>query len=224
MKMEIRANTIGEAHKKVCREIFEEGVEIVTEDGEVTLEYPEPILIIIDTPMSEPMISSICGFGKMAMSRYVNDLLFGSENDFAYTYHDRLFHYTAGDELPKDWRLNFDQIENIINKLEHAPLTRRAQAITWYPNEDLKSDNPPCLQRMQFTIRNGKLNMDVNFRSNDCLSAINQNMYAFAYLQKYVANALDVEVGFYSHYITVPHIYNVRDKFELDKLKREVYK
>lgn len=211
--MEIRANTIGEAHIKVCREIFEEGIDVTTEDSEVTLEYPEPILVIIDKPLQNPMVSRICGFGEKAMDKYYKDLLIGTPNEFSYTYHDRLFSYEG----------EIDQIYNIIDKLEHEPASRRAQAITWYPS-DIFSNNPPCLQRMQFTIRNGKLNMDVNFRSNDCLSALNQNMFAFAKLQEYITDMLNVDIGIYSHYITVPHIYYKRDQYELDKLKREVYK
>lgn len=215
--MEIIANNISDAHIKVCREILEEGIMVKTEDGEVTLEYPEPVLIIIEKPLTEPRISPICGFGTKAMEQYAKDLLIGSENDFVYTYHDRLFEYDYDG-------LYEDQIKNIICKLKEEPTSRRAQAITWYPHEDLKSDNPPCLQRMQFLIRNNRLNLDVNFRSNDCLSAMNQNMYAFVKLQEYVANMLGVEVGIYSHYITSAHMYYIRDKYELDKLKIEVYK
>ena len=192
----------------------------LSEDGEVVWEYPEPILIVVQNPISGDMKSPLCRFGDAGMKQYRLDLLYGTDSDFVYTYHDRLFHYTCGaDDIPNDYRFNVDQIANIITKLKEEPNSRRAQAITWYPEDDLTSDNPPCLQRIQFLIRDGKLNMDVNFRSNDCLSAFGQNAYAFAYLLEYMANKLCVGIGIYTHYITSAHCYPLRDAEEMKILK-----
>lgn len=223
--MEIKTNTIGQAHIKICKEILEEGVEVITEDNERTLELREPLLIIIKEPLSEPMISSICGFGQLAFDKYTEDLIEGSNNGFAYTYHERLYeHESAFHDLQGEGVGEVDQISDIISKLKSEPNSRRAQAITWYPSRDMESDSPPCLQRVQCIIRDNKLNMHVTFRSNDCLSAFNQNAYALVNLQNYIAEVLDVGVGIYTHYITCPHIYHIRDKYEIDKLKLEVYK
>jgi thymidylate synthase len=118
---------------------------------------------------------------------------------------------------------NINQIESIIYKLNRKPNSRRAQAITWMPRIDINSDNPPCLQRIQCLIRDGKLHMDVNFRSNDCLSAFGQNAYALTFLQKMIADELGVPVGRYTHYITSAHIYFERDAEELKRLKEVMY-
>lgn len=225
--MQIRAKTIAEAHIKVCGAIekCEDVIEFISEDGEVVWEYPEPILVIVEQPMSDDMHSPLCRFGSKAMSQYAYDLLFGTDSDFVYTYHDRLFHYTCGaEDIPNDYRFDVSQIDNIISKLTNDPTSRRAQAITWYPEDDMESNNPPCLQRIQFLVRDGKLNMDVNFRSNDCLSAMGQNMYALVFLQDYVATALGIEMGIYSHYITSAHFYPDRDAEEHKILKGLIYK
>ena len=217
--MQIRAKTISDAHVKVCKAIegCDDRYEYLSEDNEIVWEYPEPVLIIVGNPISNDMMSPICGFGKMAFEQYKDDFLYGNDNDFSYTYHDRLWDYRGGVFI-------HDQIDDIVVKLKQSPTSRRAMAITWHPGSDIESDNPPCLQRIQFLIRNGKLNMDVNFRSNDCLSAINQNMYAFVHLQEQIAKELNVEVGIYSHYITSAHFYPVRDAEERNKLRRLIYK
>jgi len=228
--MEIRSKTIADAHKKVCKEIFEDGEEIITEDREVTFEYPEPVLIIIEEPLKEPRVSSFCGFGEHAMEQYTNDLLNGSDNEFVYTYHERLFEYISYDMVSSEYGINLfqdyylNQIYELIEKMKKEPTTRRAQAITWYPEHDLLSDNPPCLQRIQCMIRTGKLHMDVNFRSNDMISAFNQNAYALTKLQELIADELGLPVGRYTHYITSAHMYFERDAEELKKFKKEVYK
>jgi len=111
---------------------------------------------------------------------------------FVYTYHDRLFKYPnnyrskygdgGGSSDGKNNTIN--QISSsIVNRLLSEPLSRRAQGITWFPNEDIESKTPPCLQRIQCTLRKRRLNMYVEFRSNDMLSALGANMYALAYLQ-----------------------------------------
>lgn len=219
--MQIRCKTIAAAHNALCREIFEGGDEIITEDGEVTFEYPEPVLVIVVEPLAEPRISSICGFGEKAFDKYTHDLLNGSDDDFVYTYHERLFEYRT---ITNEHIGYVNQIYKMIIKLEREPNSRRAQAITWYPFEDTESKTPPCLQRIQCLIRDGKLHMDVNFRSNDCLSAFGQNAYALTFLQKMIADELGVPVGRYTHYITSAHIYFKRDAEELKKMKQEVYK
>ncbi len=55
------------------------------------------------------------------------------------------------------------------------------------------------------------LDMKVVFRSNDMLSAAGANMYALARLQQYIADAVGVKPGAYTHISLVPHIYYRRD-------------
>ena len=210
--MEIRTNTLAEAHIMTCAAIYEDCIEVVTEDGEVTFESPEPFLIIVEDPLNDDMISPLCKFGWKALEQYANDLLWGTENCFAYTYHERLFGYYY------DGRV-MNQVDELIDKLRSEPNSRRAQAITWYPNIDLRSNAPPCLQRIQCLVRDGRLNMSVDFRSNDCLSAMGQNMYALVILQEVIANKLGIPVGRYTHYITCPHLYFKRDAEELNTLR-----
>lgn len=213
----VRDFSIGNAHIQAVRRVVNHGKYVKTEDGEETVELNEPLNIFVATPMAEPRISKHCTFGEKAMEKYVEELLVGCENEFVYTYHDRLFGYPFS--RPKDdgktYRL--DQINEVIVNLHKNPTSRRAQAITWIPPLDLFSDSPPCLQRIQFLIRGGKLNMQADFRSRDILSAMGPNMYALTRLQEMVAKLLEVEVGWYSDTSVSAHVYFARDIYELKK-------
>ena len=215
----VRAFSLGKAHEEVIKTILKHGKYLVTEDGEKTIELPEPLNIHVKNPFEDYMISPFNMFGEGAMRQYVNDLLNGTENEFVYTYHDRLFDYPVGEsEFKGDGDGNgIDQVEYIVEKLKTEPNSRRAEAITWFPPKDDRSDNPPCLQRIQCFVRDGRLNMHVDFRSNDMLSALGANMYALVHLQKMIADRLEADVGWYSHTSVSAHMYHERDHEELMK-------
>lgn len=210
----IRDYSIGTAHANAILKVARSGRYLFTEDKEHTVELHEPLNVLVTTPMVQPRISPKCTFGPNAMEKYVEDLLTGGKGDFVYTYHDRLFNYP----FVKDGITNvFDQIGAVMLMLETTPETRRAQAITWIPPVDMDSLAPPCLQRIQFLIRNNKLNMHVDFRSRDILSAMGPNMYALTRLQEMIARTVGVEVGYYSDTSISAHIYYKRDIYELKK-------
>ncbi len=232
----VRAFSIGKAHEEVLKTILKYGVYIVTEDNEKTIELPEPLNIHVKEPFADYMVSPLNMFREGAMQKYVHDLLYGNDNDFVYTYHDRLFDYPvtvgSGDgagcggfdaaerklvSIGDGDGKGIDQIEYIIDKLKSDPNSRRAQGITWTPYKDTVSDNPPCLQRIQCFVRDGALNMYVEFRSNDMLSALGANMYALVHLQKMIADGVGASVGWYSHTSVSAHMYHERDHEELVK-------
>lgn len=213
----IRSFDCGRAHELIVRKIMKDGIEIITEDEEKTTEAIEPVNIHISDPLSSYPVSKHCLFQEKAMKAYVDSLIYGDrDTGFAYTYHDRLFNYQIAEDIGCGLQLHsFDQINSVIEKLSQNPQSRRAQAITWDVYTDAGSHNPPCLQRVQFLIRDDVLNMYVEFRSNDMLSALGANMYALTHLQKYVAEHLDIPTGWYSHTSVSAHIYHVRDEYEL---------
>ncbi|EHQ35052.1 thymidylate synthase [Methanoplanus limicola] len=219
----IRAFSIGKGHEEAIKTILKHGCCLLTEDGEKTIELPEPLNIHVRDPFEEYMISPYNMFGEGAMKQYVHDLLHGTESEFAYTYHDRLFDHPVKDGenyLGDGDKKGIDQIEYIVQKLKEEPNSRRALGITWFPPKDTKSGNPPCLQRIQCLLRDNNLNMHVEFRSNDMLSALGANMYALVNLQKMIAERLDAGTGWYSHTSVSAHIYHERDYEELSRYIR----
>lgn len=215
--MEIVAPTIAFAHEKIIQNICENGVFRKTEDNELTFELPIPSILIINNPMATPRISKYSALTEQFMKEYSRQLMHGSDNEFDYTYHERLFEY-------KDicyqcsTLIENNQINYIINKLKSEPLSRRAIAIIGNPFTDQQMKNMPCLQLLQCQINEkNELDMRVVFRSNDMLDAAGHNMYALTDLQNHIATILDKKVGKYVHISLNPHIYYVRDSGDLFK-------
>ena len=203
----INASSIAAAYASAIKYILKNGYDVVTEDNDVTKES-EPIAIKIDSPLDGKLVHGLSPFKEQFLEAYANDILYGNANaTFEYDYHSRLF----------EWKGIVNQIEYIICKLKSNPTSRRAIAITWEPDVDNLRDDVPCLQLVQFSIRDDKLNMTVVFRSNDMLLACGANMYGLAMLQKYVLDKLNscsdknYKIGTYEHISLIPHIYVNRD-------------
>lgn len=224
--------TVGDAWEMCVRHVLRKGVSVTTEDGEETLETDE-LIVKVDNPFSEPMISTLAPYGSQMFDAYVDQLLNGTNSKFDYDYHGRLFNHPivsyewTYDHLKDDdgWvdrDCGVDQIADIVETLQRDKQSRRSVAVAWNVGTDgdyarQGTCSVPCLQWLQFLVRDGKLQLKVLFRSNDILLAMHANMYALVHLQKYVADQLGLPVGSYTHIVTVPHIYVKRDASELKK-------
>ena len=241
--MEIKVDTIAEAHTKVCQVIFEDGIEIITEDGEITIEYDEPIQIIVRYPdLPNSNISKFNNFNNKALEEYKKQFLTINNNGFAYTYGNRMLDYPEfynDEETFKEYIIGngdgrgFNQIEWVINKLIEEPNTRRTVIVLRDPHIDCYSPNPPCLTLVQFMIRDKKLHLTAYFRSNDMLSAWCNNANGLLGLQIYVYNELisrtneHIELDGIGSLTTISnsaHIYFKRDAEEMKRMRLEVYK
>lgn len=201
----IEARNLPEAWEYSLVKLKEIGKIIDTEYNEKSIDATA--IILVKEPLAEPRIhlKGIVAGTLKGLLEYVDEVIHGIHDylveKVGYTYHERLFSY----RLPDGVIIN--QIEKIIEKLRKAPYTRRAQAITWQPWKDLGTEHPPCLQRLWCRVIDGRLVMHVHMRSNDALKAAYMNMYAFTELQKYVAERLGVEVGYYMHIADSYHVY-----------------
>jgi len=110
-----------------------------------------------------------------------------------------------------------NQIELVIDGLKKSPISRRIQAITWRPYSDPFRNDPPCLQRLHFRVKNGKLNMNSHWRSRDLFKAWQSNVNAMIRLQKLVADKCGFEMGCYMDISDSLHIYG-RDIKEVEIL------
>lgn len=202
----IKSYCLGKLHELVVAHIAKYGDEVITEDGESTLEC-ETIALETPTPFEEPRFSEKSNIKQNFLDVYTDNLLNGSDSVFEYDYHDRLCNY-----------FDVDQVQYIIDKLKAQPHSRRAQGITWNPPTDTKIKDCPCLQLVQCAVRNNKLEMRVVFRSNDMLLAFGANAYALTMLQQKIAAELGLEVGTYTHIALIPHVYNKRDAEDFEKM------
>lgn len=167
--------------------------------------------IHVKEPLAEPMISKLFSGGPRELEQYRMEMLYGildfeiKKGNWKYTYHDRF----AG------------QIPFIIEELKRNPNSRRA-VISIRTSEDIGSDDPACMQHMQFQIRHGKLEMSVLFRSNDAVKATFMNMFALIMLQEKIADELGVVVGPYTHRVNNFHCYE-KDFKLLERYTMRIY-
>lgn len=205
----VRAHTLPEAWEKAILVLWERGVDLRTE-----YDRPEDppskdatVLIEVTDPLAEPRIHRNIPCGLEELEIYRQEVLYGihdhwidpSDPDkWTYTYHQRLFSYRAVEELEDPSSLGLspvDQIQYILDKLCERPYTRRAQATTWIPSADPKTEHPPCLQRIWFRILEDEegnllLNMNTHWRSRDAYKAWFMNAYALTEFQKEIAESL----------------------------------
>lgn len=142
------------------------------------------------------MISRCFIGGSKELQQYVMEMLDGildfevEQGNWTYTYHQRMG----------------DQVRFVIDELHRNPSSRRAVMSIRTP-DDMGSDDPACLQHLQYFIRNGCLDCVVLFRSNDACKATFMNAFALIMLQKRIADALGVPVGRYVHRANSFHCY-----------------
>jgi thymidylate synthase len=236
----ITATTIASAHEKVVKLIMNNRDinDVLTEDKEQTFEATEPVNIHIDEPFREPMISESLQFGKKSMESYVEEIFkfhpLTGENDFSYLYSNLIFDYQVAAYNEMTDKMEFkgngdgfgiNQVNYVVNKLAAEPASRRAVISLFNPEIYEKTNDPPCLNHIQFMIRYNFLNMHALFRSNDMLSAWGCNAYALAHLQRYVFDRLkiahpDLRMGWMETTSISAHIYLKRDQNQLDVFRK----
>jgi thymidylate synthase len=193
------------------------GKPVETEDKEQTLES-QSLSIKITNPMDDPRFLKSLPFSRAYLDEYTRQVIQGTDSNFDYDYHSRLFHYKTFSH--QGVYIESDQIEYMLRKLVAHHASRRAIAVTWSPFGDTRDNvSVPCLQFIQCTIREDKLNMTVMFRSNDMLLAWGCNAYALTGLQNYIANMLGVSIGYYEHISLCPHIYHTRDASVISSMR-----
>jgi thymidylate synthase len=115
------------------------------------------MILVVDEPLSEPMIHRAFPGGLADLEEYKQEVLDGikdhwkrdpndtKSNKWEYTYHER---YAAYKVPGLEDVIN--QYENMVEKLATSPISRRAQMVTWQPWIDSKPEveDPPCWQSL----------------------------------------------------------------------------
>lgn len=150
----------------------------------------------VEQPLAEPRVSRLYPGGFRELQQYVMELL------------DGLFDFKIGDGLVYTYHDRFvKQLPDVIELLRREPESRRAVIDIRDWQHDLYSDEPACLQNIQYFIRDNKLHCKVLMRSNDAVQATFMNAFAFTMLQQRVADALGLEIGSYTHRANSFHCY-----------------
>lgn len=200
----VNAYTLPEAYHNALA-VLEELGEVVPCPDYNTTQKEVSMTMCVETPLAEPMISRLFIGGFYELEQYRQEMLDGildfevEYGNWTYTYHQRM-----GKQIPF-----------IIEELTRNPFSRRAVIDIRDWEKDSKSEDPACLQHIQYFIRDNKLHCKVLFRSNDACKATFMNAFALIMLQKRIADELHIEVGTYTHRANSFHCYE--KDFELLK-------
>lgn len=174
---------------------------VKTEDGKLTKEVMNLLVTVLEPLQGWPVEGS--GWNMTGLNQYADQLLSGENpSGFEYVYGERLRTYpdTEGNYA-------IDQIDFCIENLKRSKNSRRSVAITWVPDWDDHGKEVPCLQLLDFLIRDGKLHCTAFFRSHDILRAWPCNVYGIGRLMQHVANEINVPVGSLTTVSGSAHIY-----------------
>lgn len=175
----LRAPDSAQAWKMAVGTIETYGTNVKTEDGKLTREVYNLVVEIKNPGQGFPIPNS--GWNLNGLQKYAQQLLDPREKGFDYDYGSRLAR--AG------------QIDIISNKLIEEPTTRRAILSTRDLAIDLTAQHTPCLQIVEFLLRDNQLNMTCFFRSHDIRDAYPANLYGLNALLEHVAKEVGTKPG-----------------------------
>jgi len=227
----ITADCLPEAWEKAVIAIWDQGLDTKTEYDKPTDKPSKDAtaIITINNPFAEPRIHKNFPGGPAELEVYRQEVVNGihdhwvdpSAGKWTYTYHERLFSYCPVENIrdadsPKPFG-KVDQIQYIIEALSQTAFTRRAQAITWVPTADPKTNDPPCLQRIWCRLSTNQagvlsLNMNTHWRSRDLYKAWFMNVYALTELQRIIAEKISEKTN---QPITIGRYVDISDSLHL---------
>jgi thymidylate synthase (methanogen type) len=232
----ITGNSIGETHDKIIAALIKEGCnnEVQTEDNEYTWEYPSQIVAHVRYPGIEPFKSDASPFSAMFLDQYRLQMRSITPKridgqSFTYTYGNRYLDYARcgldGSIQNGDGDgCGINQLrESVIERLIASPSSRRAVMVAWNPILDLAEGDPPCVDLIQFLLRDGILSATAYIRSNDMLLAWPSNAYGLAGFMDVAASIINdrtgkqITTGSLTTISTSAHLYPARDSNVLKK-------
>lgn len=168
-----------------------------TDKDELPLAFDKPAdeVLWADADFKERISTTKCNPGEAYKMRSVWEE-FVHDGKFSYSYPERIGM----------------QVEKVIECLEKTPSSRNAIISMWDPTIDIDriggKMRVPCTMYWQLLIRDGKVNMIYNIRSNDLMTHWCWDVYLAIKLQEYVAEKLDREVGWFIQQVGSLHGYH----------------
>lgn len=117
-----------------------------------------------------------------------------------------------------------DQVDYVLYLLKHDASSRRIMTNLFNLAELKDMGLEPCLYSTQWLVKQGKLHLILNQRSQDMLAANGWNLMQYAALQYMFAQVAELKVGTLTHNIGDCHIYDrhiplVKELIEAESLE-----
>lgn len=209
--MEIIGNTLDEVYVQAISRVINEGLE-VNPRGLLVKEV-QGLHIQVKKPWKHVITNKA---RKMDLRFAIGEFLWfiNKSNNLNYmTFYNKRYknfsddgHTLHGAYGPRIFERSWTEA---IEKLKSDVHSRQAVINIYDDSLDLKNETKdvPCTLTMQFMIRNNKLNLFVNMRSNDLIWGFPYDCFSFTMLQELMAKEIGVEIGTYHHFINSAHIY-----------------
>ncbi len=241
----VSGENLPEAWEKAVLAVWDHGVEVRTEYDKAgdPPSLDATVMVEVRRPLGEPRIHKNFPGGPTDLEVYRQEVVNGihdhwinpREGKWTYTYHERLFAYRPAEDLmDREAGPQFapvDQVAHMIEKLAAVPHSRRAQAITWIPQCDPATDDPPCLQRVWARLLPAgdgfALNLNTHWRSRDLYKAWFMNVFALTDLQRRMAERLADKMGkpvACGRYVDVTDSLHIYGSYRTADLEREIAK
>ena len=101
-----------------------------------------------------------------------------------------------------------DQIQNLLDTIQHNPWSRRMIVSGWNPCEADQVALPPCHTLFQFYVQDGRLSCQLYQRSADIFLGVPFNIASYALLVLMIAQVSDLEPGDFVHTMGDAHLYS----------------
>ena len=211
----IRNGKIADAWLRIVCHVMKFGKIKKSQQSSDIREIVNLVAVIDDENSSDPYIPNFLPFGVAEIENYYPHVMTAKGIEGTkYTYGQKLRNFRG-----------MNQIEFIINNLKQTNYSRRAVAVTWDPESDIHTENPPCWIVVQCIVQEEKLYLTCYIRSNDMFAAWPLNAFGLRRMQQEVATSLGLKTGPLTTISASAHIYShdwnkakdVMDKYEPSK-------
>lgn len=199
--LHVQARTIGECWFDCIRTVLEHGR--CHRDEDVAIREVLGLTVEVLMPMEfDPLIDAHGDDVVTArtLAKFTKGALLP---DRPFTYGQRIYDFGG-----------IDQFEWMIRRLNAKPETKSATICLLQPGSE--SPSLPCLTTLDAKIRNGLLDLQFFFRSQNIAGRQYANLAALARLQHELARRCSVEPGALRGYIASAHIY----EYDTDEARR----
>lgn len=186
----INERTLGEAWLKAMKTVMDLGEDIW--DGDVALREVRNLYFAIeDITDKDSVLQKYADYDRIQLmkEKYATCGLVG---DYKIDYGSYIYNNNG-----------VNQIEWVINRIKHKPETKSATISLHKPGEEMLA----CLSMLDFKYRNGVLDMNVVYRSQNIYWSHPGNMLALRKIQKDVADELNLKMGKVDLVVFSAHIY-----------------
>lgn len=233
--MEYRAQNYNQLAPQVYQDLRLNGVRSTSRNGD-TLRLPGVNVLTVYRPWERVNFSQVRDANPffhlmeaMAMLVSFNSAPFlahFAKNMLAFSDDGKTFNGFYGERIRTTWG---DQLAAVVKELREKPDSRQAVIQIWDPADLCKqTKDKACNTQLMFSLENGVLRMTSINRSNDAIwgTLTGANVVHFSFFHEYVACALDVAMGEWSHVSNNLHVYVDNPKWaalSIDPFTHDLY-